>query len=606
VWTGLLGIAAASAPAPPAIALAIEEAKVDILEARPTEAMAHLDEARSHDWFALQLYLRACDHAGRMPLCDLEYADADGWEGFVWRWHHAARDPRLVEAEGCDPVLCAVGAGWMLYRTGLLDAGDFGQPVDHVQSWRLHLRVARKREDDRALADLGTRAMKRMPDHPEVLSELFIGRFDGRRTRRAQRRAVRHVKRMQPLPGPLGDAKQYRRLRFAMSAGEDELAATIADDLVARGFPRPATHKPYSEAMQDTLATLLARTREPSARGPTAPDRLAVASVLTRRLAELSRLDDAERVWRETRATDDSSSAAAEHAELLVRLGREDEAIEAAERAIALASGPVWDDALRLDAARWRAELGEAIAAWARAARDPDAAAMAQRLVPSERMDTLVSDIGATASDAPLPEPAEPLATALLQDDAAAWSTVGAWMAPRHPELAEVATWHARATDAPDPQARTVREAFLASFGQPEPGRRDAIAVASPLPDDVWEGLGLRPGEPLVIAAWASWCGPCRKELPALDALVSELRQNGSAIDGVALSVDEREAVYVQSVRRFDFESLMPLRSPSLGARLAPQALPTLWLVDPGGVVRDIRVGYSEGALAAVRQLVGE
>lgn len=57
--------------------------------------------------------------------------------------------------------------------------------------------------------------------------------------------------------------------------------------------------------------------------------------------------------------------------------------------------------------------------------------------------------------------------------------------------------------------------------------------------------LGALQGEVVVINFWASWCGPCRKELPRLDALHASIAGKGGRV--VAVSIDHE----ARNVERF-------------------------------------------------------
>ena len=48
-------------------------------------------------------------------------------------------------------------------------------------------------------------------------------------------------------------------------------------------------------------------------------------------------------------------------------------------------------------------------------------------------------------------------------------------------------------------------------------------------------------GKPLVINFWATWCAPCRREIPMLNALAAE--QAAAGVEGIGIAIDFREDV---------------------------------------------------------------
>ncbi len=91
-------------------------------------------------------------------------------------------------------------------------------------------------------------------------------------------------------------------------------------------------------------------------------------------------------------------------------------------------------------------------------------------------------------------------------------------------------------------------------------------------------------GKLVVLNLWATWCAPCREEMPALDRLQASLA--GSGVEVIALSVDQQG---LPIVRKFFAEvgvkTLEPYVDPTAQAafKLSAAGLPATLLVDRRG-----------------------
>lgn len=114
-------------------------------------------------------------------------------------------------------------------------------------------------------------------------------------------------------------------------------------------------------------------------------------------------------------------------------------------------------------------------------------------------------------------------------------------------------------------------------------------------------------GRPVVLAFWASWCGPCRKEMPALMAL----QEKNSDVRIVMVNVDKD----IRDARRFlaqiglsaeEAEIALDNEAIALGA-YSVLSMPTTFLVDPNGTVKFHKVGFStEKGLAELEAAIAE
>ncbi|WP_299845806.1 TlpA disulfide reductase family protein [uncultured Jannaschia sp.] len=118
-------------------------------------------------------------------------------------------------------------------------------------------------------------------------------------------------------------------------------------------------------------------------------------------------------------------------------------------------------------------------------------------------------------------------------------------------------------------------------------------------------------GQVVLLNIWATWCVPCREEMPTLDAL--QARLGGTDFHVVALSIDQAGLVPVRrfyteiGIRHLDMYLAESIRAL---AAFAVAGLPTTILIDRAGRERGRLVGPAEWdspeAVAQIQSLINE
>ena len=118
-------------------------------------------------------------------------------------------------------------------------------------------------------------------------------------------------------------------------------------------------------------------------------------------------------------------------------------------------------------------------------------------------------------------------------------------------------------------------------------------------------------GKALLLNIWATWCVPCRKEMPALDRL--QARLGGPGFEVVALSIDKKGSAVVQAFyAELGLRSLAIYVDESGGAvtELRALGIPLTLLVDAQGREIARAVGAREWdapeAVEEIRRLLGQ
>ena len=106
-------------------------------------------------------------------------------------------------------------------------------------------------------------------------------------------------------------------------------------------------------------------------------------------------------------------------------------------------------------------------------------------------------------------------------------------------------------------------------------------------------------GTVTIVTFWASWCGPCRRELPVLDALQ---KTAGDRLRVVAVNVKDSNEDY-RIIRR-QMKGAQLIFTHDWDGRISDgygvNSYPNLYVIDQNGHIATVHVGYGDGSLDGI------
>ena len=105
-------------------------------------------------------------------------------------------------------------------------------------------------------------------------------------------------------------------------------------------------------------------------------------------------------------------------------------------------------------------------------------------------------------------------------------------------------------------------------------------------------------GKPVIINFWASWCPPCRVEMPALEKTYDHYKKDGLIVLGINSSYQDDLSIALPFIQKNGLTFPILLDSNGIASlKFRVNALPTSFFIDAKGFIRKIVVGAMPEAL---------
>jgi thiol-disulfide isomerase/thioredoxin len=112
----------------------------------------------------------------------------------------------------------------------------------------------------------------------------------------------------------------------------------------------------------------------------------------------------------------------------------------------------------------------------------------------------------------------------------------------------------------------------------------DPIDFILPLLNGTNISLSQFKGKVVFLNFWATWCGPCRSEMPSMEAVYQKMKNRGFEILAVNLGESKNKVSAFMNEYKLNFQAVLDEKNVT-GSYYNVQAIPTTYIIDRRGLI---------------------